>query len=272
MAVHGGPDVVTDGLVFCLDVVDKNCYPGSGTSATDLAQGIPLTLSQASVGTASGSFDSFYFRGTNSATADGVAFSTDPFTNTGGPIRTGAATIGVFLASDAPSIAHNRHIIKFGKGSPEQSITFNQWSGNSGCSLGIGSNVGTYAYPVVVSPENYPWSRFRYMVGMRRDNGDMTAYYDDSSGNMVEIGTSSLNKDSEAAGYGANTCDITEEFDAFTLGYTGTSSASGGERYHGHLQVIHVYRKELSVLEMQQNFDHIMKSRVIKYPSPTYGA
>ena len=43
MAVHGGPDIVTDGLVLCLDAADKNSYPGSGTTWTDLANGISFT-------------------------------------------------------------------------------------------------------------------------------------------------------------------------------------------------------------------------------------
>ena len=37
MAVHGGPDIITDGLVLSLDAADKNSYPGSGTTWTDLS-------------------------------------------------------------------------------------------------------------------------------------------------------------------------------------------------------------------------------------------
>ena len=36
MAVHGGPNIVNDGLVFLVDAADKNSYPGSGTTWTDL--------------------------------------------------------------------------------------------------------------------------------------------------------------------------------------------------------------------------------------------
>tara|TARA_R100000005_G_C4943611_1_gene167064 strand:- start:165 stop:911 length:747 start_codon:yes stop_codon:yes gene_type:complete len=36
MALFQGPKIVTDGLAICLDAADKNCYPGSGTSVTDL--------------------------------------------------------------------------------------------------------------------------------------------------------------------------------------------------------------------------------------------
>ena len=35
MAVHGGPNIVNDGLVFLVDAADKNSYPGSGTTWTD---------------------------------------------------------------------------------------------------------------------------------------------------------------------------------------------------------------------------------------------
>ena len=36
MAVHGNPDLKTNGLVFLVDAADKNSYPGSGTTWTDL--------------------------------------------------------------------------------------------------------------------------------------------------------------------------------------------------------------------------------------------
>ena len=37
MAQHYGPNIVTDGLVLCLDAADKNSYPGSGTTWYDLS-------------------------------------------------------------------------------------------------------------------------------------------------------------------------------------------------------------------------------------------
>ena len=44
MAVHGGTDLVTDGLTFCIDVLSKNCYSGSGTTVTDLMSSRSGTL------------------------------------------------------------------------------------------------------------------------------------------------------------------------------------------------------------------------------------
>ena len=38
MAVYGGPDIVTDGLVFDMDFGNSKCYPGTGNSCFDLGQ------------------------------------------------------------------------------------------------------------------------------------------------------------------------------------------------------------------------------------------
>ena len=52
MAVHGGPNIVTDSLVLSLDAGDPASYPGSGTTWTDLTgNGRNGTLSAAAIGT-----------------------------------------------------------------------------------------------------------------------------------------------------------------------------------------------------------------------------
>ena len=37
MGISGGPDLIQDGLVLCLDASDKNSYPGTGTTWRDLS-------------------------------------------------------------------------------------------------------------------------------------------------------------------------------------------------------------------------------------------
>ena len=50
MAVHGGPNIVTDGLYTLLDARDPASYPGSGTTWTDLSgNGKNATLSAAAI-------------------------------------------------------------------------------------------------------------------------------------------------------------------------------------------------------------------------------
>ena len=45
MSFHNGPEksIVADGLIFCHDVGDRSCYPGSGTTFTDLISGVTAT-------------------------------------------------------------------------------------------------------------------------------------------------------------------------------------------------------------------------------------
>ena len=38
------PNVVTDGLVYCLDAANRRCYSGTGTTGVDLALGGTATL------------------------------------------------------------------------------------------------------------------------------------------------------------------------------------------------------------------------------------
>jgi hypothetical protein len=59
--MYTGPDIVTDGLVFAYDAGSERCYPGSGTSTTNImSQASPGTL-QNGVGfnTANGGFWEF---------------------------------------------------------------------------------------------------------------------------------------------------------------------------------------------------------------------
>ena len=61
MGAFGGPDIITDGLLFAYDAGSERCYPGTGTSTTNIAsQASPGTL-QNGVGfnTANGGFWEF---------------------------------------------------------------------------------------------------------------------------------------------------------------------------------------------------------------------
>ena len=65
MPTHYGPKVVTDGLVLALDAADRNSYPGSGTTWTDLSgNGNTGTLVNG-VGYNSANFGSLVFDGVN---------------------------------------------------------------------------------------------------------------------------------------------------------------------------------------------------------------
>ena len=44
MGAYGGPDIITDGLVFAIDAGSTRSYPGSGTTGTDLISSESITL------------------------------------------------------------------------------------------------------------------------------------------------------------------------------------------------------------------------------------
>lgn len=82
MAVHGGADIVNEGLVFCMDGASKNCNNGTtineilnGTSGT---LGGDVTLTGAYAPTFDGSADRIDFGG--ETTSDDFAFGTGDFT------------------------------------------------------------------------------------------------------------------------------------------------------------------------------------------------
>ena len=67
MAFSHNPKIVTDGLVVCLDAGDKNSYPGSGATWTDLS---PNRSECTLYNSPTFSKDHFIFDGTNSVSID----------------------------------------------------------------------------------------------------------------------------------------------------------------------------------------------------------
>ena len=90
MPSKGGPNIITDGLVFAVDAADKNSYPGSGTTWSDLAGSNdgPLTNGPTFDSDDGGSID---FDGTNDyAEISGTQ-------NLNFPISTNSTTFSIFL-------------------------------------------------------------------------------------------------------------------------------------------------------------------------------
>ena len=56
---YGPPPIVGSGLTFCIDASDRHCYPGTGTTVTDLVGGLQGTLNggASTVVTTGGYFD-----------------------------------------------------------------------------------------------------------------------------------------------------------------------------------------------------------------------
>ena len=74
MGAYGGPDIITDGLVFSVDAGSERSYPGSGTSATSLVGTSVGTLTNG-VGFDSANGGSFTFDGSDDYIS--VAYNTE---------------------------------------------------------------------------------------------------------------------------------------------------------------------------------------------------
>ena len=64
MGTYGGPDIITDGLVFAVDAGSTRSYPGSGTTGTDLIKSESIDL-QNGVAFSSANGGSWEFDGTD---------------------------------------------------------------------------------------------------------------------------------------------------------------------------------------------------------------
>tara|TARA_Y100000034_G_scaffold77758_1_gene93465 strand:- start:133 stop:1350 length:1218 start_codon:yes stop_codon:yes gene_type:complete len=102
MAVHGGPGIITDGLVLCLDKYDEDSYAGEPT--TNVLDS-PLDLTNGS----------YWARGNNTAQSSWSTGHPDPF---------GGANATLF-SSDAD--ASYPHISQYGITNSTNSWTFSAW-------------------------------------------------------------------------------------------------------------------------------------------------
>ena len=71
MACYGGPNVVDDSIIFCVDAGNTKSYPGTGTTWTDIIGGLSGSISGATYNSDDGG--SIIFDGSN----DVVTFGSD---------------------------------------------------------------------------------------------------------------------------------------------------------------------------------------------------
>ena len=83
---YGPPPIVTKGLVYCVDTLDKHSYPGSGTTVTDVVASKTGTISGATFSNGILTYD-----GTNDKTS---------FTSTGLSSTTTNLTISTWIKTD----------------------------------------------------------------------------------------------------------------------------------------------------------------------------
>ena len=226
MSASGGPNIITDGLIFAIDAGSKRSYSGTGTSVIELSR-------NHSGGTLSGgtSFESHYlnFDGSN----DSLAFATDdifergtlPFTMEAW-VRlndnTGTSNISAVMGGGNPLCDNcdGGYFIYF-MGSTSKTI--NLRFDNSGL-----NNMDSLSYTRNTTFED---GKFYHIVGLR--DGTNTKIYLD--GTLVATGTDNA----------TNVNDIS------------TFYVSGWSNYRGDMDVAvsKIYNQSLSASQILQNYN-----------------
>jgi hypothetical protein len=103
MGAYGGPDIVTDGLIFTVDAGSARSYPGTGTVATDLVGSKTGTLTNG-VGFSSSNGGSWDFDGTDDYINFGV---------TGFNFGTGNFNVSCWIKTTMTSASYTGVIAKF---------------------------------------------------------------------------------------------------------------------------------------------------------------
>ena len=234
---HGTKPIVTDGLVLCLDAANKNSYPGSGTTWTDLSgEGNNSTM----VGDAI-SYDS---------TESGFNFQDGPSSDTNADYFS--------LPNTAFTLGEDFTIEIWNYYDSASTPTDTPWEG--GClytnsaeddwSSGAGNNNGllfgynsivyrnTSASEIQVDLSTSPATRIWHQHVMIVDSGTGKIYVD-----KIQLATlSNMRTYTQSSG---------------TLGI-GTADKSGGNyrgEYLGYISIVRVYTRALTATEIQQNFE-----------------
>ena len=221
MGVHGGPDIVTDGLVFGMDPANEQSYIGSGTTATDLINKVEGTLQS------SGMFE----------TNDAGVFNFDGGTNY---IDCGTNSILNIINSLSISVWFKTS----SAGSNKAIVNRDPGYSNRVWQLGINSSNQVYiqvrgaSTAQATSTTTYADGNWHNASAVYDPSTSVKLYID---GDLVNTNTTSIP---------ASLNDI-----ASTPLYVGAYSNFSGERFNGDISNILTYNKALSASEVLQNYN-----------------
>jgi hypothetical protein len=214
---YGPPPIVTKGLIFAVDVIDLNCYPGSGTTITDLVGSNAGTMNNSP--TIESSPTKHINMSDNSGTVEFTDYKPTTFHGTSFTLEffytdTNGSNKGIFSQGIGFQVfAHSRRIISY------QSSN----AGNTYFVSGTANN--TYG-------TNGVW---RHYVMTR--NGSTITFYSNGSEDGTITGLS-------------DTVSATNQTHQYLGGYN-TSS----QLYNGDMGPVRTYNRPLTLAEVQQNFN-----------------
>jgi hypothetical protein len=226
MSIYGGPDIVTDGLVFDMDFGSSKCYSGTGTSCKDLSvNNFNGELINSPPYTSSTNNKFFSFNGTTNNRLIRVPNSTLLDTQTPSVevwIKTNATSQSGFwfekgVVNSQYSLFQESNTIYW----RQNFGTFNQLITTTTVSAGINTSswfqvVGTFI----------TGSRKLYVNGILKNSDSQTGTIATNNGGM-------------------------------SIGAYGGYSGSRGYYYDGNIAIVRVYNKELSASEVLTNYNSL---------------
>lgn len=221
MSYANGPRIITDGLVFCVDVGNTKSYSGTGTSLYDLAKNNVGELVNSPVYNTDGNNKYFSFNGTTNSRYIKIPNNTDLDTNT--------PSVEVWIKTNATS---------------QNGFWFEKGTVNSQYSLFQESNVIT-------------WRTYISGVGFR----DIDFVHSLNTSDWFQIvgtyssGDKKLYINGSSVSTSTQTGTINTNTGGMSIGVFGGYTGSHNYYYNGNIAIVRVYNKQLSDSEVLNNFN-----------------
>ena len=227
---YGPPPIVTNGLVFCVDALDKTSYPGSGTTWTDVINSRPGTINNSPTWNSSGlgTVGYFDFNGSNQYVtwADHATFEVQ------------AVTISIWLYYDSTATYGSQATIIGREGGGNSPYKLRMY--NNGATANIGLQIVDTTYRA--GPTLTPGTTFNHNEWVC-----ITASYEYDSSASQKIYVNDSLEGSNTTGGGNIKTDTSYGFE---IGRSNTNAYWGGDVANAKL-----YNRALTLSEVQQNFN-----------------
>ena len=229
MAAHGGTDLVTDGLIFAVDAKDKHSYPGSGGTWSDLLGSNDGRLTNSPTFNSSGHFEFNPSDDENIDCDTGLNSTLEAYTN----------SISVSVWFKSTNTSKRRGIIANylktqSKGFYIDCIRTN----DSSFKLQGGYHQTVSKYLLQATNNNYSINTWY--------NVTMTIAPGGSSGNCKFYVNGTLDQGTEYRSAPDGSYNATVPLKISSLAYD-------GQRFQGHIAIVHLYNRVLSATEILQN-------------------
>jgi hypothetical protein len=224
MTIGYGPSIVTSGLVLALDAADRNSYPGSGTTWTDLTgRKINGTLTNGPTYSSSNG-GSIVFDGTND------------YVNT-----VTATSLGINSASTSFTIS-----VWFKTTGTLEYYLFDNYNGNVNIDISLRIDGGRFEVYMAATG-----AIDSVQFGSGYNNGAWHNF------TLTWNGSNRINAYADSINIGSNTTSITGSFESNAAFQIGFRPVGGINTYYfpGNISQVSIYNRALTAAEIRQNFN-----------------